>query len=259
MPMNRAILVGVLLAASTALAQPASSSHEAAATAAYEAGDLDTALREFEAAYAETQRADLLYVIGRLHTERKDCNNAISYFQRYLATRPGSTQADAAQSEITKCQTQVPAPADTGGGSTTGGTGTDTGAGTGTGDGGTSTSITTATTATTDTSGSSMDKLGIGLLAGGVVAEGAAVFLYVKARNTQCGDPVCTTLTYEEYVDAEDKAKSLRLTSIIVAGVGAVLVGGGVYRFATHERKSEPSLSFTPTRGGAALSFSGRF
>jgi hypothetical protein len=105
-----------------------------------------------------------------------------------------------------------------------------------------------------------MDKLGIGLLAGGVVAEGAAVFLYVKARNTQCGDPVCTTLTYDEYLDAEDKAKSLRLTSIIVASVGAVLVGGGVYRFATHKRKSEPSsISLTPTRGGAALSFSGRF
>jgi tetratricopeptide (TPR) repeat protein len=255
--MKRAFFVGVLLAASAtrAFAQPASSPHEAAATAAYDAGDLDTALREFEAAYADTQRPDLLYVIGRLHTERKDCAKAIDYFERYLATKPGDTQAEAAQTEITKCKAQLPPPTDTGGGG--GSTTTDTSAGTG--DGGTPTPIATTTTATTDTSGSSMDKVGIGLLAGGVVAEGAAVLLYVKARNTQCGDPVCTTLTYEEYLDAEDKAKSLRLTSIIVAGVGAVLVGGGVYRFATHKRKSEPSLSFTPTRGGAALSFSGRF
>jgi tetratricopeptide (TPR) repeat protein len=244
------------LAATSAAAQP-TSSHEATATAAYEAGDLETALHEFEAAYLETKRADLLYVIGRLHTERKDCTKAIEFFNRYLATKPGQTQVEAAQTEITKCQKildaqrlvdtppppvddQPPPPPPP-----TNGTGTTT---------------TTVTTSTSDGGrGFMSDKLGVSLLVGGLVAEGAAVVLYVQARNAQCGDPVCTDLTYDEYLDAEDKAKKLRLTSIIVAGVGGVFLAGGVYRFATHDRRREPAVTLVPTSGGAALSFSGRF
>jgi hypothetical protein len=253
-----------LLAASAtaALAQPASSSHETAATAAYESGDLDTALREFEAAYADTHRPDLLYVIGRLQTERKDCAKAIDYFERYLATKPGATQAEAAQTEITKCKAQLPSSTDNGAGSTTtsAGTTSTTTTGTGTGTGGTSTTFSTTPTQPTEAPSSfTKDKLGVGLFLGGLLAEGGAVVLYIQARNAQCGDPVCTTLTYDEYLDAEDRAKSLRLTSVIVAGAGAVLLGGGIYRFATHQRRSEPHVSFVPTDGGAAFSFSGRF
>ena len=258
------------LAATTASAQP-TSSHEAAATAAYEAGDLETALHEFEAAYLETKRSDLLYVIGRLHAERKDCTKAIDFFTRYLATKPGQTQVEAAQTEITKCQKILDAqrPVDTTPPDTTGGGGTttppDTGGGTvtptGGGDTGSGGATTTTVTASTSDGGRSFmsDKLGVSLLVGGLVAEGAAVVLYVQARNAQCGDPVCTELTYDEYLDAEDKAKKLRLTSLIVAGVGGVFLAGGVYRFATHDKRREPAVTLVPTRGGAALSFSGRF
>lgn len=260
------ILACTLLAAAPALAQP--SSHEAAATAAYEAGDLETALREFEAAYADTKRADLLYVMARLHTERKDCPNAIEYFTRYLATKPGPTQTDAADLEIAKCRKILDAQRDPpptgggdggGGGSTTttptnaGGSGSDT-------SGGTTTSVATSTSTSDGSRSFTSDKLGMGLFLGGVIAEGAAVVLYVQARSAQCGDPVCTDLTYDEYVDGEDRAKQLRLTSIIVAGAGAVLLGGGIYRFVTRDQgRREPSLTLVPTRDGAALSFSGRF
>lgn len=247
------------LAATSASAQP-TSSHEAAATAAYEAGDLETALHEFETAYLETKRSDLLYVIGRLHAERKDCTKAIDFFNRYLATKPGQTQVEAAQTEITKCQKILdaqrsvdttphdlvvddppPPPPPSGGGHS-------------------GTTTTTVTASRSDGGGvfSKTDKLGLSLLAGGLLAEGTAIVLYVKARNAQCGDPVCTELSYEEYVDAEDKAKKLRLTSLIIAGVGGVLLAGGVYRFST-VKKREPAVTLVPTRGGAALSFSGRF
>ena len=262
--------VGLALAASSAAAQPASSSHEATAAAAYEAGDLETALREFEAAFIETKRPDLLYVIARLHTERNDCEKAIDYFKRYLATRPGDTQSAAAETEVAKCQkildAQIPPPIEppTGGGG--GGGGSSTGDTTLT-TGGSSSSSSLPTPDTTHVSTTSdgprpftSDKLGMGLLVGGVLAEGAAVVLYVQARNAQCGDPVCTDMTYEEYLDAEDKARSLQLTSIIVAGAGAVFLGGGVYRFVTRDKgRREPSVTLVPTRGGAALSFAGRF
>lgn len=250
--------LGCALAASAAWAQPASSPHETAATAAYEAGDLETALREFEAAYADTRRPDLLYVIARLHTERKDCTKGIEYFQRYLATGPGPTQTEAARNEITKClnvlDAQRPPPADDpvveptppprGGGT----------------DPATPSTTTAVTPATRDGAGSfTRDKLGVGLFLGGLIAEGAAVVLYIQARNAQCGDPVCTELTYDEYLDAEDKARRLRLTSVVVAGAGAVLLGGGLYRFATHDRRRARTLSLVPTHDGAAITFSGRF
>jgi hypothetical protein len=256
-----AALCGALaFAATAASAQPSTSPHEATASAAYESGDLETALREFEAAYVDTRRPDLLYVIARLHTERKDCTRGIEYFQRYLATNPGPTQTEAARNEITKClnvlDAQKPPPAhdpvveepEPTPPPSSGGTDT------------TSPAPSTVTASSRDGSGSIMsDKVGVGLFIGGLVAEGAAVVLYVQARNAQCGDPVCTDLTYDEYLDAEDKAGKLRLTSIVVAGAGAVLLGGGIYRFATRDRRRTPALSLVPTHDGAAVTFSGRF
>jgi tetratricopeptide (TPR) repeat protein len=248
------------LAAGAASAQPSTSPHEATATAAYEAGDLETALREFEAAYVDTKRPDLLYVIARLHTERKDCTRGIEYFQRYLATNPGQTQTEAARNEITKClnvlDAQKPPPAHDPVVEEPELTPPPSSAGTDT----TSPATTTVVASTRDGSGSIMsDKLGVGLFIGGLVAEGAAVVLYVQARNAQCGDPVCTELTYDEYLDAEDKAKKLQLTSIVVAGAGAVLLGGAIYRFSTRDQRRAPALSLVPTHDGAAVTFSGRF
>lgn len=259
-----ALTLGFGLAASSADAQ-STSPHEAAATAAYEAGDLDTALREFEAAHADTQRADLLYVIGRLHAERKECAKAIDSFQRYLATSPGQTQADAAQAEIAKCKATLDAQRPPAGGGGTGGGDTTAGTMTGrTGDGASAavgaTPPASAARAGEGSRSFTSDKLGMTLLVGGAVAGGAAVVLYVQARGAQCGDPVCTELTYDEYLDAEERAKTLRLTSLIVAGAGAVLLGGGLYRFATHDGgRREPSVALVPTRDGAALTVRGRF
>lgn len=252
------------LVASSAAAQP-TSPREAAATAAYEAGDLDTALREFEAAHAETQRADLLYVIGRLHAERKECAKAIDSFQRYLATGPGQTQADAAQVEIAKCKATLDAQRPPAGDGTGGGDATTSGTTTGSAGDGASAAIGATPPAGTARAGEgsrsfTSDKLGMTLLVGGVVAGGAAVMLYVQARGAQCGDPVCTELTYDEYLDAEDRAKTLRLTSLVVAGAGAALLGGGLYRFATRDTgRREPSVSLVPTRDGATLTLRGRF
>ena len=85
---SRAVAFALALSLATpALAQP-TSPHEAAATEAYDRGDLDTALREFEAAYADTSRPDLLYVIGKLYAARGDCTRAVDHFDRFLDEQP---------------------------------------------------------------------------------------------------------------------------------------------------------------------------
>ncbi|MBE7451934.1 MAG: hypothetical protein HS111_24530 [Kofleriaceae bacterium] len=56
------------------------------------------------AAHAETSRPDLLYVIGRLHAERKACRLAIEHFTRFLESKPGPRAAEAAQAEVDACQ-----------------------------------------------------------------------------------------------------------------------------------------------------------
>jgi len=100
----RLTLAAALLTATAAAAwaQPASpTAHEAAATAAYQAGDLATALREFEAAYAETSRPELLYPIGKLLAAQGDCPRAIPHFERYPA--PGPLTPPAGSGTLHRC------------------------------------------------------------------------------------------------------------------------------------------------------------
>ncbi len=245
------MVVALSLVAGPVVAQPVSA-HETAATAAYEAGDLATAQKEFEAAYAETRRPELLYVIGRVNAERADCAGAIQYFNRYLATDPGPKATEAAQAEIVKCKKTTGTGTEPGSGSGTG-SGSDTGSDTGSGSAGT-----TATGMGTGT-GKGRSKLGLGLLAGGAVAEAGAIVFYMRARGAQCGEPVCSNMTYDEYLEAEDQARSLRLTSIILAGAGGALLAGGLYLYLTRDRGRERTITLVPTSGGAAFVLDGQF
>ncbi len=245
-----ALAVALLVAARPAFAQPAST-HETAATAAYEAGDLATALREFEAAYVETRRPDLLYVIGRLYAEGKDCGRANDHFIRFLATGPGPNASEGANAEIAKCQQVLDSQRAAGGGSDRGASPI-----------GTPPSPPPDPVAVAAVDGRRFfkDKLGLALLGGGVAAEVVAVLIYTQARSAQCGDPVCSNLTYDAYQAAEDQARSRRLTSVIVAGVGGALLAGGVVRYLTRDdRDRETSLSVRPTGGGAEVVLGGRF
>lgn len=247
------VLAAALASSATpARAQPAD--REAAATAAYEAGDLDTALREFVAAHAETGRPDLLYVIGRLHAERKACRLAIEHFTRFLDSKPGPRAAEAAQAEVDACQAILDAEhARGGGGDGASAPGGDDVRGPAAGG--------AITTPPADAGARRFhrDVVGMSLVGAGVVAEVAAIVLYTRARAAQCGDPVCAGTSYDAYLAAEDRARSLRLTSVIVAGVGGALLAGGVVRYLTFDRGREPSLAVVPAAGGATVVLGGSF
>ncbi len=245
----RLILALALLVSLTASAgaQP-TSPHESAATAAYDRGDLVTALREFEAAYAETQRPDLLYVIGKLLAATGDCRRAIDHFDRFLATGPGPKATEGARTEITACEQKLATqPA------------TDPAGGSGAASGSASDPIapSTGSSATAPIDRPSRDRLAMVLVGGGVAIDLLALLVYHQARDAQC-DAVCTNITYDEYQAKESRASKLRLTSVALASAGTVMLGVGLYRHLTHRRRTV-DVALLPTTAGATLVLDGRF
>ena len=246
-----AVVGALAVAASTAVAQ-APSPHEEAAAKAYAAGDLATALKEFEAAYADAPRPDLLYAIGRLHVARGNCTDAVWYFQRFLATEPGPKATDSATAEIKKCEdtiaaeraAQPPAPESP------------------------PAEPEPATTVVEPpppiADGRSpfyRDLLGNALVGGGVLAGVVGIVLYGQALSAQCGDPVCTGIDYDDFLEQRDRADRLRTNAIIAGGIGGALIIGGVLRYAL--RDSSPSrrvdVGVAPAGGGGAVVVGGRF
>ena len=58
--------------------------HAAAASEAYDARDYETAVREFEAAYAVDGDPSFLFNIGRVHEQAGDLGQAIEYYKRFV-------------------------------------------------------------------------------------------------------------------------------------------------------------------------------
>lgn len=240
---SRAVAFALALSiASPALAQP-TSPHESAATAAYDRGDLATALREFEAAYADTARPDLLYVIGKLYAARGDCTRAVDHFHRFLESNPGPNATEGARAEITKCEPVPPPDATVDAAPTPGDTTTPT--------------DTVASPAmASDRRG--RDRVAKILIASGVTIDLLGLLLYTQARGAQCG-PVCTGIDYDAYREKEDQASTLRLTSLGFAAAGTGLLGFGVWSYLKHRRERRVEVGLVPTAGGGAVVLGGRF
>lgn len=121
-----------LLAASVASAQPDEPEDEAkrlftSGRAAFEQGRFEDALHDFEASYASSGRAQLLYNIAQCHDRMRKDRAAIDAFERYLAAAPDAdnraavearlallraavVQADAPQPEVPVISTPSPSP-----------------------------------------------------------------------------------------------------------------------------------------------------
>lgn len=227
----------ILLALTASAAAQPTSPHETAATAAYDRGDLVTALREFEAAYAETQRPDLLYVIGKLLAATDDCPRAIDHFNRFLATGPGPKATEGARTEIATCEQKLasrPPPDPT-----------------------PPTPHPTGASPTSPVDRPSRDRLAMVLIGSGVAIDLAALLFYRQARDAQC-DTVCTNITYDEYQSREARASRLRLTSVALASAGTLALGVGVYRLVTRRRRTT-DVALLPTADGALFVLDGRF
>src|ERR1043165_9941111 len=97
----RVILILALVAPRIAEAQsklePQAQVHLDAALKAYEAKDWDTAIREFEQAYAIDPKPALLYATAQAYRFANRCGKALELYRRYLTGKLTDTQIAAAK------------------------------------------------------------------------------------------------------------------------------------------------------------------
>lgn len=103
-----AIVVGAVPAAADPKAE--ATQHFERASVAHEEGRFRDALRELTLAYALDPRPELLYAIAQVHVKLGECPQAISFYQRFIASKPKPEHAARARQAITVCKTNPPPP-----------------------------------------------------------------------------------------------------------------------------------------------------
>jgi len=240
--------------------------HMDRAMKAHEAGRFNVALHELEEAYAADPQPELLFAIAQLHVKLDHCADAITFYEKFLATHPGPEDTADTKQAIATCKAKTPAAV------TTEPTPTPT-----------PTPEPTPTPAPAPApapappaapspfvdqprQGSSSsarapwytDKVGDALVIGGVVATTIGLVMYSSARSdiSDAG----SAPTYQEYRDLVDSGHSKRTYSIILVGGGLGLAGAGVLHYVLHDRRTEThGVGMVPATGGAVVTWMGSF
>ena len=268
--MKHFITLLLLLAPATALADAKADAkmHIEKATAFHSEGKYKEALEQLTLAYALDPKPELLYAIGQVHVQLGNCPQAISFYERFLATKPDKGPAGAAKEAIKTCKNAppsvepkpdpkpdpvvepkpdpkpdpVPPPiADN------------------------ETPLPQSrqqpqpeTPTPTGKKPFYKDLLGDALVGGGVVAGVLGVVFYTQMNKKL--DDAEKADTYKEHNDLRDQASSKRVMSIAFTAGGVVLIGAGVARWMLRDNgERRNKVAVTPTSDGGLITWYGRF
>lgn len=105
------------------------------------------------------------------------------------------------------------------------------------------------------------DKLGDGLVLGGVVAAAVGLVEYRSAlADLDTAEDQTKTTTVARYHELIDSAHGKHTASIVLLGAGGALITGGILRYVLHDRSTEVSgVGVAPARGGGVVTYAGRF
>src|SRR5256885_11816405 len=105
--MSRASLVLAMLAAfagrAAADAKLEANKHVDKASELFAAEKYADALVELNSAYSLDPRPEILYAIGQAHSNLGHCDEARTYFERFIATKPRADMVDLAKQAIQAC------------------------------------------------------------------------------------------------------------------------------------------------------------
>ncbi len=237
--LSRALVVATLCLPLTAVAGPKEDAqgHIAKAMEAHGKNDFQTALTELQAAYAADPLPDLLYAIGQVHVKLEQCGEAITSYENYLATSPAAQATADTQQAIDTCKAKLPPPPPP-----------------------PPEVIAPPPPAPSMTPAWYTDKLGGGLVLGGVVAGVVGLVLYTGAREDLDVAEGATSLA--QYDDLVDSAGTKRTFAVVIGVGSAALLGAGVVRYMMVRGKANPEargVSVVPTRDGGLVTFGGVF
>jgi len=229
--------------------------HVDRATELHEQGKFAQALDELKTAFSLDPKPELLYAMGQIHVSLGQCPQAITYYQRYLATKPAPNTANAAIEAIEACKTNPPPPAD----------------------GALAPADTAAppansTSSPQDNPGARPpppeapvapprawygDRVADAMVAGGVAAGLVGFFEYRSAVHSR--DRADTASNFQSYVDLIDRAHSQQTTAIVLGVAGAALAVAGGLHYVLTERRARHTVAIGPRNGGAVVTWSGWF
>jgi tetratricopeptide (TPR) repeat protein len=279
-PRIAALLVVLLVAPASAFAgkKEEAKAHITKATKAHKDGHFEEARVELEAAYALDPNPDLLYAIGQVYAKLGKCNDATTYFKRFGATQKDPKVAKVIDQAIAACKpasgpvANPPRPADLPAQD--------------------SPILPTDQSATADKPSSAgepptpaasrsqpfasgatspmvtgqrspwyKDKLGDGLVLGGIVATIIGVVEYSGAvSDLDTAEDRASTTTLARYNELVDSAHGKRTASVVLIGAGGALITAGVIHYVLHGRTAEShAIGVAPSHGGGVVSYEGRF
>jgi len=254
---HRLASIAVLLAASAgpALADPKAdaSARIEKATTLHAEGKFKEALDELTIAYALDPKPELLYAIGQVHVQLGDCTSAISFYERFLASKPAAGPAAAAREAIKTCKTSPPAPVTTP---------EPVPAPTPSPPAPEPTPVTSPQPPVGEQPPGGAgpwytDKLGDGLVGGGIVLGVVSVIFYQGARGKL--DDAEAAPTYDEHDNLVSDAKSQRNLAVGFAIGSAALIGAGVARYILRDTGEAKRVAVTPISGGGAITWTRSF
>lgn len=240
-----AALVG-LLAAGDARADDATDEAQRRvqhATEMHAAGRLTEALAEMTVAYALDPQPALLYAIAQIHVQLGQCQSAITFYGRFLSTRPARVAAAAAREAIESCEREpvraavepAPAPIEP------------------------VVQPPAVVVADRDPPRWYEQRLVLGLAGGGAVAGALALLVYRSARGDL--DDAEAAPDHARHAALVDDAHGKRTIAGVLAVGGVGLIGGAVAIVLTRRRASDDGpraatvrrLDLVPRGGGGAV------
>ena len=248
--------------------------HVQRATAHHGNGKFVEALDELTRAFELDPEPGLLYAIAQVHVKLERCSEAITFYDRFLATNPEPKAASAAHEAIAICNTKVaqPKPADP--------------TPTKPPDVTRSSDLTEAkpfvlepsdlrsakppdlisakveAVAVNETPSSGRrawykDPIG-GAFVGAGLASGVMGVLFYRSASSDI-DAAESATSYGSSEQLVDRASSKRTYAAMAGVAGIALVGAGIVRYVLSGSSKERGLAIAPAVDGAAVTWGGRF
>jgi hypothetical protein len=222
--------------------------HIANATAFHEQRHWRKALDELNIAYTLDPQPELLYAIAQLHVALGDCPQAITFYERFIASKPTEAREAVARKAIAICKTNPPPPEPSADDEQPARPPTPPPQ---------PVVIQPAPAPQPQESPWYRDSVGDALVGGGIVAGVIALVMYRSALSDLDAANIATT--YPDQTKLYDQAQTSRTFALVFGAGGLALVGAGLFHYVVHDRGERAHIAVVPATGGALVTWSGGF